>query len=91
METGSELSKTVATFVIQKILLDDVQKLAAYYKNCKFLAGSFSVPKRRFARKHAFLVSRAKKNFREVGLTYICATAERFYAVSTVRQRFFAF
>jgi CCR4-NOT transcription complex subunit 9 len=42
METGSELSKTVATFVIQKILLDDV------------------------------------------GLTYICATAERFYAVSTV-------
>jgi CCR4-NOT transcription complex subunit 9 len=42
METGSELSKTVATFVIQKILLD------------------------------------------EVGLSYICATAERFYAVSTV-------
>merc|ERR1719487_1080101 len=42
METGSELSKTVATFVIQKILLD------------------------------------------ETGLTYICATAERFYAVSSV-------
>merc|ERR1719316_73745 len=42
MDSGSELSKTVATFVIQKILLDDV------------------------------------------GLTYICATAERFYAVSTV-------
>jgi hypothetical protein len=24
METGSELSKTVATFIVQKILLDDV-------------------------------------------------------------------
>ena len=42
METGSELSKTVATFIVQKILLD------------------------------------------EMGLSYICATAERFYAVSTV-------
>mmetsp|Transcript_29819 Transcript_29819/g.41941 ORF Transcript_29819/g.41941 Transcript_29819/m.41941 type:complete len:299 (+) Transcript_29819:105-1001(+) len=42
METGSELCKTVATFIIQKILLD------------------------------------------EEGLNYICATYERFYAVSTV-------
>jgi len=42
METGSELSKTVATFVVQKILLD------------------------------------------ETGLGYVCATAERFYAVSNV-------
>lgn len=42
MENGSELSKTVATFILQKILLDDN------------------------------------------GLSYICATAERFYAVSTV-------
>lgn len=42
METGSELSKTVATFIVQKILLDDV------------------------------------------GLQYICATAARFVAVSTV-------
>lgn len=42
METGSELSKTVATFIVQKILLDDS------------------------------------------GLQYICATPERFYAVSTV-------
>ena len=42
METGSELSKTVATFIVQKILLD------------------------------------------QVGLNYICATAERFYAVSQV-------
>ena len=42
METGSELSKTVATFIVQKILLDDA------------------------------------------GLAYICATAERFFAVSSV-------
>lgn len=42
MERGSELSKTVATFIVQKILLD------------------------------------------ETGLNYICQTAERFYAVSTV-------
>jgi CCR4-NOT transcription complex subunit 9 len=42
METGSELSKTVATFIVQKVLLDDL------------------------------------------GLNYICTTAERFYAVSTV-------
>jgi len=42
METGSELSKTVATFIVQKIVLDDI------------------------------------------GLNYVCATAERFYAVSTV-------
>mmetsp|Transcript_8566 Transcript_8566/g.19845 ORF Transcript_8566/g.19845 Transcript_8566/m.19845 type:complete len:139 (-) Transcript_8566:906-1322(-) len=42
METGSELSKTVATFIVQRILLDDT------------------------------------------GLNYVCATAERFYAVSTV-------
>lgn len=42
MEMGSELSKTVATFIVQKILLDDV------------------------------------------GLGYICATAERFFAVGAV-------
>ncbi|XP_078438083.1 cell differentiation, Rcd1-like protein isoform X2 [Wolffia australiana] len=42
MEMGSELSKTVATFIMQKILLDDV------------------------------------------GLRYICATAERFFAVGRV-------
>jgi len=42
MEAGSELSKTVATFIVQKILLDDV------------------------------------------GLGYVCATAERFFAVSSV-------
>lgn len=45
METGSELSKTVATFIVQKILLDPT------------------------------------------GLNYICATAERFYAVSQVLSR----
>lgn len=42
MENGSELSKTVATFIVQKILLDDS------------------------------------------GLTYMCATPERFYTVSGV-------
>ncbi|KAH7842446.1 hypothetical protein Vadar_005376 [Vaccinium darrowii] len=42
MEVGSELSKTVATFILQKILLDDV------------------------------------------GLTYVCATPERFFAVGRV-------
>lgn len=42
METGSELSKTVATFIVQKILSDDT------------------------------------------GLQYVCATYERFYAVSSV-------
>ncbi|KAL6999237.1 CCR4-NOT transcription complex subunit 9, partial [Sarracenia purpurea var. burkii] len=42
MEMGSELSKTVATFIVQKILLDDV------------------------------------------GLDYICTTAERFFAVGQV-------
>lgn len=42
MEMGSELSKTVATFIVQKILLDDV------------------------------------------GLNYVCATAERFFAVGAV-------
>jgi CCR4-NOT transcription complex subunit 9 len=42
MEMGSELSKTVATFIVQKILLDDV------------------------------------------GLSYVCATAERFFAVGAV-------
>eukprot|EP01111_Echinosteliopsis_oligospora_P017474 TRINITY_DN7587_c0_g1_i1.p1 TRINITY_DN7587_c0_g1~~TRINITY_DN7587_c0_g1_i1.p1 ORF type:complete len:235 (+),score=29.05 TRINITY_DN7587_c0_g1_i1:97-801(+) len=42
METGSELSKTVATFIVQKILLDDI------------------------------------------GLSYICATYDRFLAVSSV-------
>eukprot|EP00755_Sulcionema_specki_P024109 Sspe_Gene.80482::Locus_50862_Transcript_1_1_Confidence_1.000_Length_1149::g.80482::m.80482/K12606/RCD1, CNOT9, CAF40; CCR4-NOT transcription complex subunit 9 len=45
METGSELSKTVATFIVQKILLF------------------------------------------EIGLQYLCATPERFYAVSTVLQK----
>ena len=42
MKRGNELSKTVATFIVQKILIDDN------------------------------------------GLTYICQTAERFFAVSTV-------
>jgi len=45
MERGSELSKTVATFIVQRILLD------------------------------------------ENGLNYVCNTAERFYAVSSVLSK----
>eukprot|EP00927_Polykrikos_kofoidii_P079433 TRINITY_DN76216_c0_g1_i1.p1 TRINITY_DN76216_c0_g1~~TRINITY_DN76216_c0_g1_i1.p1 ORF type:complete len:309 (+),score=33.10 TRINITY_DN76216_c0_g1_i1:131-1057(+) len=45
MDIGSELSKTVATFIVQKLLLDDM------------------------------------------GLTYVCQTAERFYAVSSVLSK----
>lgn len=45
METGTELSKTVATFIMQKLLLD------------------------------------------EMGLAYVCATAPRFYAVSSVLSK----
>lgn len=45
MESGSELSRTVATFILQKLLLD------------------------------------------ETGLSYICATAERFYQVSSVLSK----
>lgn len=48
MEMGSELSKTVATFIVQKIMLD------------------------------------------EVGLQYICATAERFFAVGSVLAKMLA-
>jgi len=49
MDTGSELSKTVATFIVQKVLLDDL------------------------------------------GLNYICATADRFYAVSQVLSSMVSF
>ncbi|CAJ1409063.1 unnamed protein product [Effrenium voratum] len=45
MEQGSELSKTVATFIVQKLLLD------------------------------------------EQGLSYVCSTAERFYAVTSVLSK----
>lgn len=62
MEMGSELSKTVATFIVQKILLDDVR--AAPWRRC----GS------------GLSATRA----RQVGLSYICATAERCYAVGAV-------
>jgi CCR4-NOT transcription complex subunit 9 len=48
MEGGSELSRTVATFIVQKVLLDDV------------------------------------------GLAYVCHTADRFFAVSTVLSNMIA-
>jgi hypothetical protein len=34
MEMGSELSKTVATFIVQKILLDDVSGVSVAFGNC---------------------------------------------------------
>ena len=48
MESGSELSKTVATFIVQKILMD------------------------------------------ELGLNYVCQTADRFYAVSNILTKMVA-
>lgn len=37
METGSELSKTVATFIVQKILLDDMGlSYVSSFPNTKF-------------------------------------------------------
>ncbi len=64
MEMGSELSKTVATFIVQKILLDDVRApWVACCAHCSFA--------------HASLLP-------QVGLSYICATAERCYAVGAV-------
>ena len=41
MEMGSELSKTVATFIVQKILLDDVSRPGADFSSC---ANNFIVP-----------------------------------------------
>ncbi len=66
MEKGSELSKTVATFIVQKILLDNVRMVVSYVQ-------------------HARPVSHVPHpKHKQVGLNYICATAERFFAVSTV-------
>lgn len=36
MEMGSELSKTVATFIVQKILLDDVSPLLIKLGSCSW-------------------------------------------------------
>lgn len=39
METGSELSKTVATFIVQKILLDDMGLSYVSYNSQRYVAG----------------------------------------------------
>jgi CCR4-NOT transcription complex subunit 9 len=36
MEIGSELSKTVATFIVQKILLDDVSVCSTHRISCRY-------------------------------------------------------
>lgn len=131
MEMGSELSKTVATFIVQKILLDDVsswaeQKLCAlclFWKlRCMYTgdtmgeAGSRTGPWRvvhvrasSSRSRHSIVRSLltvlqsgaygyARCRIRlpcdssalhcrgglQVGLNYICATAERFFAVGAV-------
>ncbi|CAI7911962.1 unnamed protein product [Closterium sp. NIES-53] len=76
MEMGSELSKTVATFIVQKILLDDVGLAYICATAERFFAGS------RVGSGHAFIVQKILLD--DVGLAYICATAERFFAVSAV-------
>ena len=68
MEMGSELSKTVATFIVQKILLDNV-RLTLSRQRWPCLKPVISLV-------YAHLL--------QVGLNYICATAERFFAVSAV-------
>jgi CCR4-NOT transcription complex subunit 9 len=94
METGSELSKTVATFIVQKILLDNVRRLAGEGTR----AGGARAE--RAACELAALLSPALLNLTspplpphtpapaplplQVGLSYICATAERFFAVGAV-------
>jgi CCR4-NOT transcription complex subunit 9 len=72
MEMGSELSKTVATFIVQKILLDDVR-----------------APRRPATPRHgrspwALSLTPSQSPLHHVGLAYICATAERCYAVGAV-------
>jgi hypothetical protein len=114
MEMGSELSKTVATFIVQKILLDDVSGPARGSR----AAGGLELlelpqatsaarglqprrPRRRAPRRSRRWkpvdpccppagagLDRALTPRRpctpQVGLNYICATAERFFAVGAV-------
>ena len=111
MEMGSELSKTVATFIVQKILLDDVGGgegggRAAWASERCLAVGPLATPRRRGAPrqraggcgrapspragtgqlKHATppLPAPTSSPAQQVGLNYICATAERFFAVGAV-------
>ena len=78
METGSELSKTVATFIVQKVLLEDGKvmelEISLDYLTLSNYFPLGSLKKRTLS---FFLLA-------TVGLNYVCATAERFYAVGTV-------
>ena len=49
MEMGSELSKTVATFIVQKILLDDVRRAQRAVKAARPRAASRAARARRWA------------------------------------------
>lgn len=60
MESGSELSKTVATFIVQK------------------------VPPALTCDTHPTVIYAFQILLDDIGLAYICATAARFYAVSSV-------
>lgn len=74
MESGSELSKTVATFIVQKILL--VRLIG--WNGCVFVSGVMVV----FSLACLLACVAARQD--NAGLAYICATAERFFAVSAV-------
>lgn len=118
MEMGSELSKTVATFIVQKILLDDVRAagrrqhgharmgsarrqharmrrvlrhdLAQCSAAAARLLASPRLPHLRQptapnrSQPPATRPPRAASTTTQVGLNYICATAERFFAVGAV-------
>ncbi len=44
MEMGSELSKTVATFIVQKILLDNVRSFRLQPAGCLLLTSALLAP-----------------------------------------------
>ena len=104
MEMGSELSKTVATFIVQKILLDDVRAVrfkrivcvcAAVWlcvaragalraaRTCFFFFAPTPPPPHTSAPSNPHTLPPLKPPH-QVGLNYICATAERFFAVGAV-------
>lgn len=72
MEMGSELSKTVATFIVQKILLDEARAPSAAAR-----------PRPLPPVPHA-PAALSTHTPPQVGLSYICATPERCYAVGAV-------
>lgn len=76
MEMGSELSKTVATFIVQKILLDEV----GFWR----LHSHSSTPPAFGTETTASSWSSRHHHTAQVGLSYICATPERCYAVGAV-------